>query len=349
MAVIIRAEALSGFDALVECLGGDPRALLQRHGISVHSLGDKRQLLPFSSFAGLLEDAANTLSCPDFALRLSQCWDSSILSPLSLALRQSTRLGDVVECAKNYLFARSPGISLRITSIAMGRESFLALGLTVGATTAGPRRQGLDACLAWLQLLIRRLLPDVEGSQGVCVPQCPQGLTAGYQKHFGALFNLDLAGAALICHPNLFRYPVHSVHAGSFFDPWAMATHGRHGISMQVRQVLCASMGVVPQSKELVADVLGLHPRTLQRRLSDEGTSFECLREQVRRAEARRHLSVNWLPMAQIAALVGVSESSALTRSCRRWFGVTPRQLRSQMLPSEPACAPRRTALPQPD
>ena len=77
-----------------------------------------------------------------------------------------------------------------------------------------------------------------------------------------------------------------------------------------------------------VARLLSLHPRTLQRRLAADGTTYAAILDGVRRDTARQFLTGSDMPMSQIAAAVGLSEQSALTRSCRRWFGLTPREVR---------------------
>jgi AraC-like DNA-binding protein len=51
--------------------------------------------------------------------------------------------------------------------------------------------------------------------------------------------------------------------------------------------------------------------------------------EQERREQAARYLAEPGLHLNQIAALLGYSEQSTLNRSCRRWFGKTPRQYRA--------------------
>jgi AraC-like DNA-binding protein len=79
-----------------------------------------------------------------------------------------------------------------------------------------------------------------------------------------------------------------------------------------------------------------MHPRTLQRRLKKEGTTFEGLKDEARRDLARRYLSQPELPLTQIAALLDYSELSALGRSCRRWFDATPQQFRGRLLSEEP-------------
>jgi len=75
-----------------------------------------------------------------------------------------------------------------------------------------------------------------------------------------------------------------------------------------------------------------MHPRTLQRRVREEGTTFEAIKDQARRDLAQRYLSQPDLPLTQITALLGYSEQSAFGRSCRRWFDMTPRQERARLL-----------------
>ena len=84
-------------------------------------------------------------------------------------------------------------------------------------------------------------------------------------------------------------------------------------------------------SAEVIADQLAMHPRTLQRRLAAEGVRCQDLIERERRNHAARYLSEQGLHLSQIAGLLGYSEQSALNRSCRRWFGKTPRQYRAEL------------------
>ena len=72
-----------------------------------------------------------------------------------------------------------------------------------------------------------------------------------------------------------------------------------------------------------------MHPRTLQRRLREEGTTFEDIKDEARRDLAQRYLAHPDVPLAQVTAVLDYSEQSALTRSCQRWFRPnTPRTSR---------------------
>lgn len=109
--------------------------------------------------------------------------------------------------------------------------------------------------------------------------------------------------------------------ASRFADPDEQA-------STQVRLALTESLGSVPPTLARTARLLALHPRTLQRRLSLEGVTFAAVLDHVRRGAAPRYLTGTDLPVGQVALLVGFTEQSTLGHAVRRWYGVTPRELR---------------------
>ena len=99
------------------------------------------------------------------------------------------------------------------------------------------------------------------------------------------------------------------------------------------RRVLQAVMRIMNKSDpviEDVADLLNMHPRTLQRRLASEGATFEGVRDNARRRLAEIYLANDVVPLAQVAQLLGYANQSVLTRSCQRWFGKTPLAMRQQ-------------------
>jgi AraC-like DNA-binding protein len=78
---------------------------------------------------------------------------------------------------------------------------------------------------------------------------------------------------------------------------------------------------------EGVARALGTSPRTLQRRLLEEGTSFRDVVEEVRAELARRYLGER-VALHDVAFRLGYAEVSAFLRAFKRWTGMTPTQFR---------------------
>ncbi|OBG24111.1 hypothetical protein A5768_22340 [Mycolicibacterium fortuitum] len=81
-------------------------------------------------------------------------------------------------------------------------------------------------------------------------------------------------------------------------------------------------------SAEQVSRQFGIHPKTLQRRLVAEGTTYAELVDRTRRELAHRLLTDTDLPVAQVSRRLGYAEHSVFTRACKKWFGVTPTQYR---------------------
>jgi AraC-like DNA-binding protein len=95
-----------------------------------------------------------------------------------------------------------------------------------------------------------------------------------------------------------------------------------------VRQRLAANMEGGALSMADVARSLGTSPRSLHRRLSDEGTSFNDLLDKVRRQFAEQYLGRPRLAISEVAYLVGFNDPSAFFKAFRRWTGVTPSEFR---------------------
>lgn len=82
-------------------------------------------------------------------------------------------------------------------------------------------------------------------------------------------------------------------------------------------------------TKDYVAFLLDTSPRTMQRRLSEWGLSFEQLIDDVRRTEAIRLVDEGRLTVTDIAAQVGYSDAPHFMRAFRRWTGQTPTAFRT--------------------
>lgn len=75
----------------------------------------------------------------------------------------------------------------------------------------------------------------------------------------------------------------------------------------------------------LVAEQLHTTPGTLRRRLRQEGTSYQQLKDDLRRDTAIYHLLKGVHSTEELAASVGFAEPTSFFRAFRRWTGVTPR------------------------
>jgi AraC-like DNA-binding protein len=90
-----------------------------------------------------------------------------------------------------------------------------------------------------------------------------------------------------------------------------------------------------PPSLNAIARQLAIAPRTLQRRLADDGVTYQQLVDLVRRETAERLLRDATLGVSEIGYLLGFSEPSAFHRAFKRWHEVTPQEYRRRVQASK--------------
>lgn len=92
-----------------------------------------------------------------------------------------------------------------------------------------------------------------------------------------------------------------------------------------------ALVGLIRSGRTSLADLahsLQMSPRSLQRRLTEQGHSFQALLGQTRQQLAEAYLRDASVELAEVALLLGYSEQSAFTRAFRQWTGQPPLQWR---------------------
>ena len=100
-------------------------------------------------------------------------------------------------------------------------------------------------------------------------------------------------------------------------------------INAQIRRILEVNTESEMPDFESVAFQLNTSTQTLRRRLKDESTSFQAIKDQVRRDLAICHLSENKYSINDIALKVGFTEPSTFHRAFKKWTGVTPGDYRA--------------------
>lgn len=94
----------------------------------------------------------------------------------------------------------------------------------------------------------------------------------------------------------------------------------------------------------LIADLVGMGPRTLQRRLAHAGVSYTRLVAEARFDLAVRLLEDRRMKLIDVALELGYSDPAHFTRAFHRWTGAAPRAFRRLQLrdPGVPLVAAAR-------
>jgi len=337
MTAMVRASGLQGYQSLVRGLGADPLKLLQRQRIAPESLNDDEALIPVRSVVNLLEASAAATQCPDFGLRLAQKQDISLLGPLAIAMQNSRTVADALHVASLHLFVHSPALVFTVIPKSSLVPGGVELRIEIVLSRQPVQRQVMDQCLGDTHHMLRFLAGDRYVLKAVALPHAPAASLKTYtsffnapvhpvQEHGGLHISRQTLSVTLQAVNESLRQMAVDYLTAHFGDPG-------QSISSRVRLAIRRTLSTVHASKPAIADLLGMHQRTLQRRLEAEGTSFEDIREEVRKQAALRYLCETRVPFTQLAGLIGLSEQSALTRSCRRWFGETPSEVRRRGQP----------------
>ncbi len=99
----------------------------------------------------------------------------------------------------------------------------------------------------------------------------------------------------------------------------------------QVRRRIQLLLGSGNISEDRIAGPLNISPRHLRRKLSQEGTSYEQLVDEVRRESALRLISEGEMSLTSIAYELGFLDPSSFTRAFRRWTDMSPTAFRRQV------------------
>jgi len=331
---LIRATALWGYAELVRELGGDPHALMSRFHITPGVEHEDDAFVPLAELLRLLEAGAAELDCPDFGLRLSRWQGLDILGPIAVIARNTSTMGDGWDAIARYLYVHSPGLKLtlapsddspdlrfryEITELTL-TQTVQAYEVSMGdAVGIFSMLGGPEARPAAVSFMHAQLAPDesYEATLG-----CP---VLFEQDWCGFDLPADLAGRRIdSADPETRR--IATMYLEANYPPLSAP------LSERVVELIRKLLPTGQCSAEVIAEQLAMHPRTLQRRLAEEDLRCQDLIEGERRDQAAKYLAEPRLYLSQIAGLLGYAEQSTLNRSCRRWFGKTPRQYRAELV-----------------
>jgi AraC-like DNA-binding protein len=331
MSSLIRAAAMWGYPELVGELGGDPEAFLSRFHIPSGAEHREDAFMSFDAFNRMLEASADDLQCPGFGLRLSSRQGLHILGPLAVIARNAQTVLSGVETIGRYLYIHSP--ALKLTERRTERDIEFAYDVT----DPGPYPlQGYELSMGIAVRILRLLAGPEARFDAISFMHEQRGSDTAYHDALDCpvRFGQTWCGFELPRHLAERRIENADPETRRIATKYLEATYlsGTAPLSARVAELARRLLPTGQCSADAIADELAMHPRTLQRRLATEGVRCQDVIDRERRTQAARYLSEPGLHLSQIAGLLGYTEQSALNRSCRRWFGKTPRQCRTSEL-----------------
>ncbi|MEM7238798.1 MAG: AraC family transcriptional regulator, partial [Pseudomonadota bacterium] len=305
----------------------DGPALLRSVGLDPDAPTDPAQMISDTAYYGLLERiAAECGGAIDLPLRAGASMTCDDYGAFGLSWKTAPTL--------RKSFARAERYWRLLTTVAAyevrqdGEHAYFMLH-RVGERRLGMRMSN-EATLASTVSIIREVAPEPFAPLEVHLKHPAPARITDHMSYFGCplVFESDIdallvPGDALARRNRLSDQGLTRYLLGHLDDALARLEIDE-SLSKQVQDAVTQSLSDGVPKITTIARRLGVSERTLQRRLQDDGVSFQQLVDISRRELAEGLLVQSDYPLSDIAFLTGFSEQSAFNRAFRRWVDQTP-------------------------
>ncbi|MFT3776218.1 MAG: AraC family transcriptional regulator [Minicystis sp.] len=306
--------------------GVAPPDLLAAAGIDPGDLADPDGRLPRALEVRLWYEAVRLTGDEAFGVHLSERLPVDSFGAIGFAVRSSPTLGEAYQRVIRYLrlMAQGPVLDLQIEGT-MARLRHLP-----PAGEPAPARHAVEFLLTNLVVVARHNIdPAFTPKAARFRHPAPARLDEhrrllGPGLRFGAGHDEVEIDESLLERPQAQAEPALSQVLDQHLSSLLAALPAEDSFLERARAAIAAELAHGEPALPAIAARLRTSPRSLQRRLQEEGTSLSSLLDRVRTDLAVRYLSESRESIAEVAFLLGFSEVSTFHRAFKRWTGQTP-------------------------
>lgn len=337
-----RMTSAAWFGGVIEALGSaglDTQALCAQAGIAPAQAGAASAACPTEKLSLLWQLAAQQSGNPAIALVAPRVIRPANFEVVGYAMMSSPDLRTALERLIRYLRILSDAAAVVLSE--RGDECRLSLALFGGALPVPRQRYEFDVLtfLGFCSWIIGRewrpLAVELTHAAPADLRQHEDAF--GCALRFAAPTNSIVLRRSDLClllpTANAQMAELHDQFAGTRIEQLDKAR-----TSHKVRELIIQRLPDGEPRREAIAEALHMTERTLQRRCQEEGTSFQQLMDDTRRALAERYLAQQ-LSLAEAAYLLGFAGQGNFTRACKRWFALTPGQYRARVGANRPGAS----------
>jgi AraC-like DNA-binding protein len=321
---MMRAGPLIHVPNLLTAMGVNPSPLLRAAGLSRGALSQPERVIPVSKAVRLLIVAAARTGRPHFGLLSGQ---RALLEQYGLIGLRMMHAPSVGTAWRGVVLTLQLNDRVNVPALAV-RDRVAVLSFTPYGEEGEGTHLIMDFTLATVCTIMRTLCgPTWAPTEAHLAHHAPVD-PRPYSEVFRAPVRFGASRTALLFPANwLDRRVVGARPVMRKAIEQAIADMLRQQdleLMAKVQRALFAQMTQDDISIESVARLLGLHKRTLNRRLAEKNTSFARLLGEVRFQIARQLLAETELPFTDVAATLNYTDASAFSRAFRSWSGMTP-------------------------
>jgi AraC-like DNA-binding protein len=315
----------------LETCGVDAAAIRSRAGLEGVDLGHPERRLPEGVPREVWRLAAEATGDEAIGIHVAEARTPAAVDVLEYAFRASPTLGDALGQVVRYARVMHDRVALRLAP----ESDAVRLTGTVPPGHPVNRHQTEFFLATWLRLARDTCAPDIAPLEAHFAHAAPARLDE-HRRFFACplLFEQPLAGMLMaradLDRPMRGADPALTALLGRQLDKLLVSLPSDASVSARARLLVKDDLPSGSASIDRVARQLAMSVRTLSRRLDAEGTSFRGLLDSVRLELASAHLRDPEVELAEIAFLLGYSESSAFHRWFKRRTGRTPLEVRRE-------------------
>jgi AraC-like DNA-binding protein len=312
--------------------GVAPEALCRAAGLDPAALEDADNEIPFTRLLGLAECGARLTGDDAFGLHVGQRTDAKAYGLLGYVTINRRTFGEALGAVISYQRIRTKAVAFSLD--VNGAGAHLAYHYRAADVAPRGRRQESEEMLSTMMSVWRGLTGVDWAPREVHFEHEEPPDTSEHARIFRAPVRFRMPLTKLIFDASLLGLPVVSADPalGSLLERQAeelLAGSRRYGdFAEGVRQLIKEGLPGGEARVDMVCRRLGVSPRTLQRKLREEGTTFQEQLEETQRALAEFYLRKPEVAICEVSYLTGFSQPSAFHRAFRRWTGLTPREFR---------------------
>ncbi len=327
MTQIARSAVFIGFDSLCRRHGLNPHELLRRCELDPLVLRRPDLYVPYARFAQALNLAAAEGPAPSFGLQLSEYHDYLVFGPFGLLLAQADSFAEVLKLTQQYVHLHAQGISLHLQT--QGEQLRVEYRLQLQEPV--DLRQLRELGLGVTQRTMAGLFAAEWQPRRLLISHAALGEPHEYARLFSCPVLFEQPCSSFVTDADIFT--LRPVEQRSQLKSHLIEQF-RHNSQLptdhveRTRYILQSILSTGEARLEVVASLLGQHPRSLQLALQRQGHSFRSLLDDVRYDEARQQLRLSAQSITDLALHLGYADETAFSRAFKRWSGMAPQQWR---------------------
>lgn len=317
--------------------GLDADIVIREAGCDPSLLRDPENTITFASVGRLLTHAAAVTGCAHLGLELGRQLGLQVLGLVGQMARLAPDIGTALRSLILHLHLHDRGA---IPALWEGNGEAM-FGYTIHCPDVVGTDHIYDAALAIGHNIVAEFAGEGWKATEVRLFRDPPVDIVPYQKHYRTRLRFGAERAVLVFPASDLARPLASAdpraYAQALRDLERLDKLSGAGFANKVRRLLRRLLitGAGPDGIDLrdVAQLFALHPRTLNRRLRAEGTTFKALLMETRYEIARQLLRDTHLQTADIAYTLGYADSASFNHAFRRWSGTNATAWRSAYRP----------------